>query len=159
MKDDIQCCAGSSLSKEDCEACIVLIKQGGAVDLNSEELPHAEIVAIKRDGQAIVGVGAIKRCRPDYARTIAARSQFKFDPRSYELGYIVVKKSHPRQGQPLSPAIVAALLSKFAKRPLFATTSHERIKQTLRQAGFVPQGEVWRGMSGELSLWIKDGES
>ena len=56
MKDDIQCCAGSSLSKEDCEACIVLIKQGGAVDLKSEELPHAEIVAIKRDGQAIVEV-------------------------------------------------------------------------------------------------------
>ena len=159
MKDDIQCCAGISLSNEEREACISLIKEGGAVDpKNAEaELPLAKLVTIKRAGKNIVGVGAIKRCRPQYAYSIAEKSKFQFDPCSHEFGYVAIKESH--RNQRLSHMITEKLLSKFQERPLFATTSNENMKRTLRKAGFVQRGEEWMGKKEQLSLWIKNGES
>ena len=160
MMDDIQCYQGISLSKKDLEDCILLIKDGGAIKnlkTAEEELPLAKLVAIKRAGQDIVGVGAIKQCRPIYTRSIAEKSTFQFDPCSHELGYVSIKKSH--WGQELSKKITAKLLSEFQGRPLFATTSNERMKQTLKKAGFVQQGKEWMGNTEQLSLWIKNGES
>ena len=160
MMDDIQCYQGISLSKKDLEDCILLIKDGGAIKnlkTAEEELPLAKLVAIKRAGQDIVGVGAIKQCRPNYTRSIAKKSTFQLDPCSHELGYVSIKKSHWRQE--LSKKITAKLLSEFQGRPLFATTSNERMKQTLKKAGFVQQGKEWMGNTEQLSLWIKNGES
>jgi len=38
---------------------------------------------------------------------------------------------------------------------LFATTSNLRMKKTLRRAGFVQEGQEWKGTNSQLSLWIR----
>ena len=160
MKDDIQCCSGISLSREKLEACISLIKDGGAIkNLITAEagLPQARVVAINLMGQEIVGVGAIKRWNPQRASTLAGKSESTLDPHSHELGYIAVKEGFKRKKR--SHRITAALLSEFQERPLFATTSNEHMKRTLRKAGFVQRGKEWKGEKEQLSLWIKNGES
>jgi len=56
----------------------------------------------------------------------------------------------------LSGRIVQKLLSSNAGA-LFATTSSERMKKTLAQAGFVQKGSEWEGRKNQqLSLWIKE---
>lgn len=160
MNSDVIPYSPDVLSKEEIQACLSVIEEGCAVNLKSaaRELPLAMVVAIKRKGQDIVGVGAIKRKRPDYASKIAKRSGFSFDENSHELGYVAVKKSH--QGQGLSHEITAKLLCTFQGRPIFATTSHERMKRTLKRADFIRQGKEWQGKKGKLlSLWIKDADS
>ncbi|HEV2522125.1 MAG TPA: hypothetical protein VGT24_07055 [Candidatus Acidoferrales bacterium] len=151
---------GNALSKDVIAACISVIKEGGAVNSESaaKELPKAKIVVIVRDGQDIVGVGAIKERRPEYASKIAKRSGFTFDKNTPELGYVARKKSH--RGHRLSEQIVAKLLAALSGIPLFATTSNETMKIALKEAGFAKQGNEWPGTNNnELSLWIKEGES
>jgi len=148
-----------ALSKEEIRQCLSVIEDGCAVDPEwaAAEFPLAMVVAIARKGQDIVGVGAIKRKRPQYASTIAQSSGFSFNTNSHELGYVAIKKTHQKLG--LSHEITAKLLSTFQGRPIFATTSHEGMKRTLEKAGFVREGEEWKGKNGKLSLWIKDADS
>jgi len=116
------------------------------------------VVALKRDGQGIVAVGAIKQTRPKYAASIAKKSGFAFDPNIHELGYVAVKET--QRGKHLSHHITSALLSRFDAHPLFAMTSNPRMKSTLKRFGFVQQGKEWLG-HGEhsLSLWLKDADA
>lgn len=155
---DIEIYSPDDLSKEDIEACISLIKKGGAVSPISAlvELPRALVVTIKRDGQEIVGVGAIKRKRPRYYSEIAKKSGVRLNRSYHELGFIVIDE--PYQDFGMSDAIVEKLLATFYERPLFATTSNEYMKNTLEKAGFVWRGKEWQGMNGMLSLWIKEAE-
>lgn len=155
MKTDVLSYSPDDL-KEEIQACVTLIKEGCAVDPESAaaELPRSIVVAIQRDGQDIVAIGAIKRKRPGYASGIARKSGFPFNENSHELGYVAVKESHRRRG--LSQEITAKLLAAFQSRPLFATTSNEGMKRTLEKAGFVRQGNEWLGKKGKLSLWIKN---
>ena len=146
----------AELYKEEIQACIFLIQQGGAIENPKsvvEELPRAIVIAVKRDGTDVVGVGAIKRKRPSYASGIAKSSGFLFDANTHELGYVAVKKSHRKRG--ISHEIAAKLLSTFQTKPLFATTSHDAMKLTLKNAGFVQRGNEWPGVKRVLSLWIK----
>ena len=116
------------------------------------ELPRAAVLAIARAGERIVGVGAIKRARPAYAGRIAKRSEFAFDPDMPELGYVAVDGNHGNRG--LSRRIVVALLSEH-DGTLFATTDSDYMKKTLAGAGFVQNGQEWKGQRGRLSLWIR----
>jgi GNAT superfamily N-acetyltransferase len=156
---DAETCPGNNLSNEVIEACANIIRQGGAVDPKSakRELPLAEMVAIVRAGQEVVAAGAIKRQRPKYAADIAQKSGISFDRNMLELGYVSVEKSYHSQG--LSHRIVTSLLTALPDRSLFATTSSERMKDTLAKAGFVLEGSEWQGNKSRLSLWIKKGES
>ena len=56
------------------------------------------MIAVKRSGAEIVGVGVIKPTRRHYAKTVAERSGFELDPEMHEMGYITVRKDHPRRG-------------------------------------------------------------
>jgi predicted GNAT family acetyltransferase len=113
------------------------------------------MVAVVRDGRAIIGVGTIKRKRPKYAAKIAERSGFAFDQDMHELGYIAVADSH--RGKGLSHQIVEKLLSAFGSGAIFATTSCVIMNKTFKAAGFELRGEEWRGRSGKvLSLWIRE---
>ena len=152
-------CPGNNLSNEVIDACVKLIRQGDAVDPESAkaELPLAEMVAMRRAGQKVVAIGAIKRRRPKYAADIAQKSGFSFDHNMLELGYVSVGKSH--QGQGLSHQIVTSLLTALPDRSLFATTSYERMKGTLKKADFILKGNEWQGNKSQLSLWIKSGKS
>lgn len=149
---------GRDLSPNEIKACVVVLKEGGAVDLRKAkaELPHAALVAIVRDGEDIVGVGAIKQQRPLYAKKIASAqySGFLFDPKMHELGYVAVLKAS-RGGQ--SGPIVDSLLKTF-KGSLWATTFNDRMKSTLKHRGFVQRGKEWPSANREhqVSLWIKD---
>lgn len=150
----------SGLTDEEIEACLAVLREGAAVNLAIVKmgLPEAVLVALKRDGHEIVAVGAIKQKRPKYAAAIAKKCGFSFDSNIHELGYVAVKET--QRGKRLSHHITAALLSRFADHPLFATTSNFRMKCTLKRFGFVQRGNEWKG-NGEdpLSLWLKDADA
>ena len=120
------------------------MRTGDAVDPDSAavELPRSEILALASAGNLIVGVGAIKRRRPGYARQIAESSGVSFDPNTSELGYVAVDPEH--RGQRLAERIVRELLASHAA-PLFATTSSERMKRTLARVVFVERGHAYCG--------------
>ena len=84
----------------DLAACVGLIGGGGAVNPASSEreLPLATYVTVVRAEGQVVGVGAIKRIRPDYTSKVAIRSGAPIDPGTPELGYVSVSAEH--QGSP-----------------------------------------------------------
>jgi len=131
MSEQLQTFLTGGLSKEDLDACASLIAEGDAVDPDTaaEHLPHCLFVVVKRDGDQIVGVGAIKGQRPGYASGVARKSTVEFDQHMHELGYVVVKESH--RGNDISKQITAKLLSLFQGKPLFATTSNKFMEKTL----------------------------
>src|SRR5947207_5571155 len=65
--------APGDLSEKDLAVCIAIIKDGEAVDPESATrgISRATAVALARQGNTIVGVGAIKRARPHYASSVA----------------------------------------------------------------------------------------
>jgi GNAT superfamily N-acetyltransferase len=148
----------TKLSQKDLDSCIAIIKQGKAVDWESalRELPVANIVILARKGTEIVGIGAIKRKRLQYAARVARDAQYAFPPDTLELGYVAVDTAHRRQG--LSHRITNALLSKYDGR-LFATTYDKRMKRTLKTAGFVKKGKRWKGQEYMLSYWERSAEA
>jgi len=159
MNDDVQVYAPAELSEHEISACISLVQKGGALEnpkFAADGLPRAIMIAVKRTGNEIVGVGAIKQKRTSYAADKARKSGFKFDSNAHELGYVVVKESN--RGKGISQRITAKLLSVFQIRPLFATTSCPWMKRTLEKAGFDRRGNEW-GKKGKLSLWIKSADS
>ncbi len=153
---EIRACSPSRLSLRDLSRCIRIVSGGDAVDADSAavEIPRARVLALASAGNLIVGIGAVKRRRPEYASHIADRSGVSFDPNASELGYVAIDAKH--QGQQLSGRIVRELLSRH-QGVLFATTSSERMKKTLARTGFVQKGRLWEGRRGQqLSLWIKE---
>ena len=156
MKYSLEVEQGTELPEDVIEECVSVISEGCAVDSKSaaKELPKAKDVTIVRAGGRIVGVGAIKESRPDYALKIAKRSGISFDKNMLELGYVA--RMHSHRGHRLSEQIVARLIRLAEGVPLFATTSNETMKRTLTNAGFVKQGHEWNGRKkNRLSLWIR----
>ncbi|MBI5818679.1 MAG: GNAT family N-acetyltransferase [Verrucomicrobia bacterium] len=152
-QNDIILRTGKDLGRE-LESCLEVIKEGGAVDPKAvtDELPQAIFVALKHAGGRVVGVGAIKRLRPLYAKGIAQKCGFEFDENLHELGYVSVRKTHRNQG--IARALLLNLLDVCKTRPLFATTSNEAMKKLLSELGFQQHGKEWRGNNSMLSLWI-----
>ena len=147
---------GGALSAQEIISCVTVVREGCAVDPERAELelPRAVTVALVRAGSEIVGVGAIKRPRPNYAALIAnaVRSGFVFDTQMNELGYVAVLMVH-RGGR--SGLIMDSLLGRFSG-PLWATTSEELMKHSLSNRGFSQKGKEWLNPEGKrLSLWIK----
>jgi len=151
---DVTTCALSALSAEEIERCLDIVTDGGAVNAVSarQELVRSQVLAVVRKGGVIVGVGAIKRIRRGYASSTAKKSGVLFRPETPELGYVA--RHRDCRGTNLSPRIVAALLSAH-KGPLFATTDHNTMKETLARAGFVQHGKEWTGQRSMLSLWMR----
>lgn len=142
------------MKREDFDTCVAIIKTGEAVDWKSakEELPVATALAVACTDKQIVGVGAIKRERPDYAAGIAEKSGVAFPPETLELGYVAVSRDH--RGHHLSHCIVRSLLRQYTGR-LFATTYSKYMKSTLIRFGFVNKEKEWKGRKHMLSLWDK----
>ena len=97
-------------------------------------------MAVVRTDKEIVGGGVIKNPRPAYASKIARDSEFPFDKNMLELGYLAREVS--RRGHNLSEKSVSMLLSALSYVPLYTTTSNEKMKETLKIAGFVQKGKV-----------------
>jgi len=106
---DVKTCAVSDLSETDRTRCLLLIAEGGAVDERTagRNFPRAGMIAVAREAGEVVGVGAIKPTRADYAAGIAKKAKFAFDSRTPELGYAVVDPAH--RGNRLSSAMAKAL--------------------------------------------------
>jgi hypothetical protein len=156
MNSEIEIVVPASLNNAETLACLQVLENGDAVDIEyaKQELPRCTVVALAKEGGTIVALGAVKRQRPEYAADKATKAGFEFDSRTHEVGYIAVANSH--RGRHLSRDILQILLTKFAIRPLFATTSNERMKATLSFSGFAQQGKDWKGPRGNwISLWIK----
>jgi hypothetical protein len=77
---DVAPIPAADLTEKELAACIAVIKKGPAVDWRSalRELPLATAVVIARKGREIVGVGAIKRERQEYAAKISRDSDVPF---------------------------------------------------------------------------------
>lgn len=146
--------AGARLSSVELVECLSLIGEGGAVDMDAaaRELPHSIVVALIKAHGRIVATGAIKRSRPEYARQIAKRAGHSLDASALELGYVSV--SRDCQGKGCARQMVQRLVAAVSTRPLFATTSNDRMKRTLGNIGFESQGSEWSGKCGRLSLWL-----
>jgi hypothetical protein len=149
---EVALCPAKELKGGGLEACFAIIREGGAVRVVTmkRDLPRASVIAIARQGDLIVGVGAIKPVRKQYAEDIATKSHFAFPADTPELGYVAVAAAH--EGHGLSHRITESLLSQHAGR-LFATTDTERMKKTLSDAGFAKKGDEWPGERGMLSYW------
>ena len=146
----------SQLTERDRRKCVAIIAEGDAVDgaFVQKWFPRSIVVAVKRSGAEIIGVGVIKPTRRQYAKTVAERSGFELDPEMHEIGYVTVREDRQRRG--IGRAIVQALDSGH-EAPLFATTSNESMKRALGQFGFVRRGNEWTGdRGGVLSLWVRD---
>ena len=141
------------LTEAEMAQCVAIVRAGKAIrkDYETQGLKETAVLAVVRQGGEIVGVGAIKKPRA-YTGTIATKAGYDFPVDTPELGYIAVSKG----GNDLSPRIVASLLDGH-QGPLFATTSHPKIKSVLKAAGFEVKGNEYEGNSGsQLSLWTKD---
>lgn len=152
---EVEACAAGELSEAELLACIAIVRSGEAVNpaRMQSDLPRARVLVVARKVNVTVGVGAIKPVRRAYTSRIMQRSGVSFDPDMPELGYVAVDIGH--RGHHLSHRIVAKLLSRH-HGPLFATTSADRMKQTLAKAGFVRKGREWKGQTGQLSLWMRE---
>jgi len=143
----------SALTTAEIDAVVAILHQGGAVNPRSarQEMPQAKTVVLVRKDKAIVGVGAVKRPRPSYARQKQSDSGHSFDQDLCELGYVAVACGH--RGHHLSSFIADALLARYY-RDLFATTDKPEMKHVLKKRGFEQCGREWAGRGGELSLWL-----
>jgi ribosomal protein S18 acetylase RimI-like enzyme len=151
----VRACAPGDLSDAELATCVEIVRDGGAVSISLEKLQNARMLAVARNGGMIVGVGSIKRDRPNRAADIVSRSGFGFPPETPELGYVAVAPQHRRQG--LSHQLVGALV-KAMPGGLFATTDDQHMMKSLCGASFVRQGSEWPGRRGQLSLWLKQPE-
>jgi hypothetical protein len=110
------------------------------------------MLAIARTNGQIVGAGAIKPVRKEYAAKVARDSGVEFPPETLELGYVAVHRDHRNRG--LSHRIASALVSNLTCR-LFSTTDEEWMKRVLAKTGFSKKGKEWQGARGVLSYWEK----
>ena len=134
----------ADLDAREIASCIALIRSGGALDVQSAkaELPQTTTLALARKNGKIVGIGTIKRERPDYAKRISQKSGVQFPGETRELGYVAVSAEH--RGKHLSHCIARALLNRYEGR-LFATTSSDPMKRTVARFGFAQKGNEWKG--------------
>ena len=147
--------AANKLGPSEIAACLAIIKTGEAVDLMSakRELPLARVIALAWKDKQIVGVGAIKRERREYAARVADKSGVEFPPETLELGYVAVAPEH--RGHHLSDCLIQALLKQHKAR-LFATTYSDYMKDSLIRADFRTGGKEWKGRKFMLSLWLRE---
>ena len=146
----------SQMTERDRRKCVDLIVEGEAVDRAYVEkwFPRSIVVAVKRSGGEIVGVGVIKPSRQRHAKTVAEGSGVDLDPEMHELGYITVREDHRRRG--IARALVQVLDTEH-EAPLFATTWKKSMKDLLGEFGFVQRGDEWTGdRDNDLSLWVRD---
>jgi hypothetical protein len=153
----VETCAPVDLTAAEIERCTTIVIEGEAItDPASVKkwLPQSVVLAVVRKGAEIVAVGAIKPARPPYARQVATASEYTFADDLPELGYVARDPVH--RNNRFSPRIVAALLERHGRGPIWATTSSATIKAALTDAGFRNQGKEWGKPSGRLSLWLRE---
>ena len=152
---EVKVCLPTDLSAAELGICIAIIQNGDAVNLESvkRELPNATSLALALCKGQIVGVGAVKRLRTAYAKSIIRKSGADFPPETLELGYVAVDPAHRMRG--LSHRIVQLLLSEREDR-LFATTSTPAMKRVLTRVGFAQRGNEWLGTHSQLSCWVRE---
>jgi hypothetical protein len=149
----VKACAFCDLGEADRTRCLRLIGGGGAVDIETatRDFPLSLVIGIARKDREIVGVGVIKPVRKPYAARTAVKAKYPFEAVP-ELGYVVVDQNH--RGKHVSSRI-AKVLSEYPG-PLFATTSADAMKSTLKHVGFEQHGGEWEGKRGDMiSLWIR----
>ena len=135
-----------------------LVSSGGAVVGGEAQiaarLKKAPMIVLLRmnDTDRIVGVAALKNPNPAYRLMKFADAGVPvggFED-AYELGYVVVATD--MRGKQLSGRLIG-LIAKDLRKPTFATTDNDIIKNNLFRSGFRRAGREWQGKKGALSLW------
>lgn len=85
-------CAPRDVSDTELSFCVEIIRDGGAVAISLEKLQKARMLAFASKSGAIVGVGWIKRDRPERAADVAHKSGFSFPKETPEL--TAIRTSH-----------------------------------------------------------------
>jgi GNAT superfamily N-acetyltransferase len=142
------------LSDADWSRVEAILRAGGAVNVSSAlaEIPISTVLVLARQTGIVVGFGAIKRERPDYARKTQDKAGGAFDLEMCELGYVAIDGDFQKQG--ISSRILDTLLAAYP-HGLFCTTDSEEMKGSLERRDFKQTGKTWRGNRGDLSLWIR----
>jgi len=151
----VESCTVSDLNASELAHCLRLVVDGGAVNAKTtaRDFPKSSMIALARNNGEVVGVASIKPIRENYTKGIARKAKFIFDPKTPELGYVVIELAH--RGHQISSRMAAALAK--GSGGLFATTSDPKMKSALRSAGFQQRGCEWKGRRGDLiSLWLKE---
>lgn len=153
----VEVCDPTKLTPGDRAQIEAILRAGHAVNVPSamSEIPHAPAFALARCEGKIVGVGAVKRPRPGYAKQKQEDAHFTFDKEIAELGYVAIDSDF--RDKHLSGRITDKLLAAYSK-PLFSTTDDEKMKFTLGNRGFRQKGGTWKGERGILSLWLRTSE-
>lgn len=149
--------AGKSLDDSDLQTCLKILAEEPAVNLQmaEEHLPNSNWVCLTLHKREIVGLGAIKGKRQEYARSVSRKSGHVFPDDMLELGYVAVSTNH--RGNHISPRLVGELLAQYAD-PLFSTTFNDKMISVLESFGFLRKGQDWPSHESPgslLSLWIK----
>jgi GNAT superfamily N-acetyltransferase len=147
-------CSFDTLKGIDRKTCVTLLRDGGAVNARvaSKQLPDANLMIVARSNDELVGVGAVKQWRQEYASEVSARSKYELAHSMHELGYVVVAPDH--RGRGVAGLIVTNLTAK-CDFPLFATTDDPSMKAILQKSGFAKKGQEWQGKRSLLSLWVR----
>lgn len=148
---------GEYLTTSEKILCIEILKSGAAVSIQSAEVelsmsPYVALVT--NHDEDIVGLGAVKRTREDYAVSTAKKSGFDFVETMAELGYIAVQNQY--EGKGIAKAIVGLLLG-CCPYELFATTYNARMAKILEKYGFCKRGHTWRNVDNttDVSLYLR----
>ena len=151
----VEVCDPTKLTTGDRAQIEAILRAGRAVNVVSamSEIPHAPALALARRDGKIVGIGAIKRPRPDYAKQKQRDANVTFDTEIAELGYVAIDDKF--RDNHLSGRIADKLLAAYPG-PLFSTTDDEKMKSTLGNRGFLQKGDTWKGDRGVLSLWLRN---
>jgi hypothetical protein len=107
---EVEVCDPTKLTTSDRARIKAILRARGAVNVPSamSEIPLAPAFALARRDGRIVGVGAIKRPRPDYAKLKQEDAKFTFDTEIAELGYVAIDSDF--RGNHLSGRITDQLL-------------------------------------------------
>jgi predicted GNAT family N-acyltransferase len=139
-----------------------LIREEGQVDLEGleEQVRRAYALVFLFDRTDLIGTAAIKQPRLDYKRRVfemGAVPEME-EAYSFELGYVVVAKSH--RNRKLSRQLVDAAIESVPDVPLFATSRSDRVAmhRTLERYNFRRVGQTYQSIEqgAEVLLFVRD---
>jgi len=131
---------------------------GGAIEGTAEEIiwrlkrtTKLALLRVKTTNR-IVGVAALKTPDQGYRadKFAAAGVPIVGYEAAPELGYVVVAED--MRGRRLSGGLVDTI-AKEIRKPAFATTDSNTMRNNLQRAEFIKVGQEWPGQKGALSLW------
>jgi len=132
------------------------------VEVDAHTLPalieRALALALVRDEESVVGIGAIKRPNASYRNRVFGDAKSRLVPAQFdfELGWIYLCEA--ARGKRLTTPIVQALLLRLEGRPVYATSRVDNVPMhaSLTHCGFRKEGTPFpsKQNQGQIQLFV-----